>query len=168
MGRLSPHIQESSSDVTTGSIIANGRRKFTDPSYYPNRQDNCYKPSDCNSQKMPPADLEEMLAAQFGNRLQPKRGDRKSPKIIDFTNMNCSPESIAKRAEKKKTSKVNEPAKLQPKHLTAERLRELIAQGKKSTEVLRMYSFTSQDQFLVAVKELGCRDLLGVGGCWNE
>lgn len=160
-------IMQSSSTIATGSIVSHGRRQYTEPVYYPSGRNNPYKPGDCKVSHKTPEEIEAMLQEQHGAKLQEKR-DRKEFKppstMIDLSDMNRSPESIAKRAERKTAARqVLEPAKLQPKHLSADRLHELVAQGKSRQDIMRMYGFSSENYFRDKVNYLGCSDLFKKG-----
>lgn len=166
-------IMQSSSTIATGSIIAHGRRKYLEPVKMSGKKDNNpYKPGDVIVSHKSPEEVEAMLAAEFGVKLQEKRDrkDIKVPTMIELSDMNLSPASIAKRVERRKAAREIEPAKLQPKHLTPERLKELVDQGKTFEDIARMYN-AAEKTLNDKLREWGLKGLFKKGrrsdSAWN-
>jgi hypothetical protein len=95
-------------------------------------------------------DIEKELAAKYGQKLRPVNSNaRRPPGIFDFS------------------STVGN-AKMEPKHLTAERLRKLVSEGKTPDDLVHLYNFTKRGTLSRKVLELGCLELLPTkNGKWG-
>ena len=86
------------------------------------------------TQTIPLEDLEAKLAAQFGDKLQPRRFKNDlPPQPVEKEYPRQNPPPAAWKPER---------AKMQLEHLTAVRLQELKGQGKRFPDIARMYNTT--------------------------
>lgn len=93
---------------------------------------------DYTIRRLPPEEVEAMLAAQYGDRLQPKRKSFKPPAAFGLDDIHDVRQAVKKASLRECPPR--ERAKLLPKHLTPDRLKELAAQGKTFEDIMRMYN----------------------------
>lgn len=140
---------QDSTDIVVGYINKGSKRKTYDE--YKADQEETYikKCGTCKANKMSKEDIEKMLADQFGDKLKPiKHNVTPPPKSTDLS------EPVVKPKKEKL-----ERAKLEPRHLTAERLRRLVIEGKTAEDVMRLYNFNSRNYLREVVNRLGCRGI---------
>ncbi|MPM35523.1 hypothetical protein SDC9_82116 [bioreactor metagenome] len=145
---------EESSDIVFGYIADRQKRQeYTE--YKAEQQEAMAKKSgDCKTAKIPLDNIEEMLAKQFGDKLKPRRFDNvKPPSVMDLRDL------VGKPKKDKPAKPKLEQAKLEPKHLTAERLRKLVSDGKTEAEIMKMYNFNSRTYLIQVVGQIGCRGI---------
>lgn len=91
-----------------------------------------------------------MLTDQFGNKLKSVILGKTPRTTINLSKMVGKPKQENVR---------HEPAKLEPKHLTAERLRKLVSDGKMADDVMKLYNFNNRNYFMQTLRELGCKGI---------
>ena len=112
---------------------------------------NNIKPSAVTTTKLSKEETEKLLqkdSKAWGNKLAPIK-ERNYKVMADIEPVKHSKADI------------NPPSrpKLLPEHLSAVRLKELVAQGKTMLEIMRMYNFVNTVSFKKKVKVLGCSKL---------
>ncbi|MDD4601481.1 hypothetical protein SDC9_04165 [bioreactor metagenome] len=151
MSELHSIIIEESTDIISGFINTTSKRKTYTELKIEQEEVLATKSSQCTTIRRTVEEVEKMLTDQFGNKLKPVIRGKTPRTTINFSKMVGKPKQENVR---------HEPAKLEPKHLTAERLRKLVSDGKMADEVIKLYNFNNRSYFMQTLRELGCKGIL--------